>query len=363
MTALENVAISYGESRTRFVRAVQDCGGRIVSYGHPTARGPHGEDLYVDVGVLGPEFAPKAFACLTGVHGVEGPPGSAILVDALTSGQLSRLPVETKAVLVHAINPWGMAHGSRTTQSNVDLNRNFLDFSVSPPSNPVYRTLHSELCSADLRLAFEALQSNLRWCSDRGDLHSPVDAILRGQYEYDDGIGFGGRRAEWSNQILRQIVADHLACTEVVAFIDWHTGIGEFAEAVPLCFHDRGSEPVKALRDWHGSDVTEFAGQFLGGVAPQFTGLLVKGLEEILSPRRLYAVVVEFGTKPNGDVIRALMIDRWLTYFGRQQPSFAVQMREEIAACFCPGDARWWNAVRPRARQIIVRTLDGLASL
>ncbi|MGH8286993.1 MAG: DUF2817 domain-containing protein, partial [Steroidobacteraceae bacterium] len=230
-------------------------------------------------------------------------------------------------------------------------------------SNPVYRVLHPALCSADLVRAFEALQSTFQTCSDRGDLHSPVDAILRGQYEHEDGIGFGGRREEWSNHILRQIVVDHLSSAEAVAFIDWHTGIGAFAEAVPLCFHDRESEAVKALREWHRSDVTAYAGQFLGGVAPQFTGLLVKALEQMMSPRRLYAVVVEFGTKANGDVIRALMIDRWLRYFGRQQSATAVRMREEIAECFCPSDARWWDAVRPRAGQIVSRTLEGLASL
>lgn len=220
MSGLESLTNSYVESRARFIRAVRDSGGSVESYRHPTARGAHGEGLYVDVGILGPRSAQKAFVCLTGVHGVEGPAGCAILVDALLSGALARLPAATKSVLVHAINPWGMAHACRTTENNVDLNRNFLDFSVPAPSNPVYGLLHPALCSDDLQRALEALRSTLGEWSARGELHSPVDAILRGQYEHEDGIGFGGRREEWSNLILRQIVSAHLSLVETVALID-----------------------------------------------------------------------------------------------------------------------------------------------
>ena len=43
-------------------------------------------------------------------------------------------------VLVHGLNPYGFAHFTRTTENNVDLNRNFIDRSEGPPrSTPITR--------------------------------------------------------------------------------------------------------------------------------------------------------------------------------------------------------------------------------
>lgn len=346
---------SHEAARSRFLSAVKQGGGRAVTYPHPSG-------LSVDVGTLGRASARKSLAFLSGVHGPEGPVGSALLVDALTSGLLSRLPEDTKAILIHAINPWGVAYCSRTTENNVDLNRNFIDFAAPRPENPGYTELHMQLCSTDLQDALAALQAIVRSRVARGDGASPFDAIQRGQYQYQDGIGFGGHRAEWSNGALRKIVADHLSSTEAVAFVDWHTGVGTFAEAVPMCFHEANDPAIESLRDWHDNEVTAFANHFPGGVAPKFTGLLVKALEDMLGPRRLYAVVVEFGTRPNADIVRALVIDRWLRFAGPDQSALASSLRTEMIECFCPSDSNWWDAVVPKARQIVSRTIAGLAS-
>lgn len=60
----------------------------------------------------------------SGVHGVEGPTGSAVqrlfMKEFLTPEALA----ETGVLLVHAVNPWGFANGRRFTENNVDLNRN-----------------------------------------------------------------------------------------------------------------------------------------------------------------------------------------------------------------------------------------------
>ena len=68
---------------------------------------------------------------LSGTHGVEGYAGSAIqvaymegLAQARGTGKGGR-PGAT-VVLVHAVNPYGMAHFRRFNEENVDLNRNAL---------------------------------------------------------------------------------------------------------------------------------------------------------------------------------------------------------------------------------------------
>ena len=46
---------------------------------------------------------------------------------------------------VHAINPYGFSHTRRATQENVDLNRNFVDFSAQLPENGGYTEIHDLL--------------------------------------------------------------------------------------------------------------------------------------------------------------------------------------------------------------------------
>jgi hypothetical protein len=65
---------------------------------------------------------------LSGVHGVEGHAGSAVQckwLDGVARGDV-RVPDGVSAVLVHVLNPYGMKHGRRYNENNVDLNRNLL---------------------------------------------------------------------------------------------------------------------------------------------------------------------------------------------------------------------------------------------
>ncbi|MEJ0064575.1 MAG: DUF2817 domain-containing protein [Caulobacteraceae bacterium] len=43
--------------------------------------------------------------------------------------------------MIHAINPYGFAWLRRVTEENIDLNRNWIDFSQPPPANPGYDEL------------------------------------------------------------------------------------------------------------------------------------------------------------------------------------------------------------------------------
>ncbi|NIP94329.1 MAG: DUF2817 domain-containing protein [Akkermansiaceae bacterium] len=84
-----------------------------------------GEDLTIDVGILGWESDP-ALVLSSGVHGVEGFPGSALQLAFLDG--LYRKPAGSgiRYILIHGINPHGFAHLRRFNEGNVDLNRNFL---------------------------------------------------------------------------------------------------------------------------------------------------------------------------------------------------------------------------------------------
>jgi len=67
---------SYADARAKFLEVA---GPQVKSYLHPDQKGPAGEDLCLDVAVLGSPEASRVFAVGCGTHGIEGFAGSAAL--------------------------------------------------------------------------------------------------------------------------------------------------------------------------------------------------------------------------------------------------------------------------------------------
>jgi hypothetical protein len=101
-----------------------------VAHAHPLL-GRDGELLAMDVARFGAADAPAVLILSSGCHGVEGYCGSgvqnALLADAGFHAAAARAGVAL--LYIHALNPYGFSWLRRTTHENVDLNRNFQDFS------------------------------------------------------------------------------------------------------------------------------------------------------------------------------------------------------------------------------------------
>jgi len=88
-------------------------------------------DYTTDIAVLAGS-GPGLVVHSSGVHGVEGFAGSGIQIAILSNFSAeaaearSADPDAPTIVLVHAVNPFGMAHFRRFNENNVDLNRNAL---------------------------------------------------------------------------------------------------------------------------------------------------------------------------------------------------------------------------------------------
>ncbi|MEO6032022.1 MAG: DUF2817 domain-containing protein, partial [Burkholderiaceae bacterium] len=139
---------SYASARARFLLAADRAGARVDVLTNTVASAPDGGTLTTDVAVLGSAQAERALLIVSGTHGPEGFVGSAAQIALLDALARRADELEVRVVLVHAINPWGFAHISRTTENNVDLNRNFIDWSSGSPANPRYAELHASMCPA-----------------------------------------------------------------------------------------------------------------------------------------------------------------------------------------------------------------------
>ena len=129
---------NYAEARTKFCGAAATAGGAIRSWLNPHVQGPNGERLFLDTARFGPADAPNMLVLISSTHGVEGHCGSGAQIAWLATGGAAKLPKDTGALIVHAINPHGFAWTRRVNEDNVDLNRNFVDHDKAYPTNDGY---------------------------------------------------------------------------------------------------------------------------------------------------------------------------------------------------------------------------------
>ena len=349
---------SYAEARERFVEAARRAGAKLTSYKHPSERGPGGEALYLDVSVLGPGTASRVFVVGSGTHGIEGYSGSAAQRAWLRSKP--RLPKDTAVVFFHAHNPWGFAHKTRVTEENVDLNRNFIDFSKPLPRNPGYAELQPAIAIRDWNEASIAdAFARIDAYRERVGEKAFSDAFNGGQYTHQDGIFYGGARKQWANSAFRAAVETHLARARKVAFLDLHTGIGPWCEHIYICFHPEGSPARARARAWWGERAVNLQGVTHAKLAT-YSGTIIDAFAEMLPQAEVTSIVVEFGTLPRRDMQRAGLAQRWMRFEGPRDPVLAAKVRREYEAAFYPAAPEWREAVLKQSKDFIDRGVAGV---
>lgn len=353
---------TYAQARTRFLRTAQRWGADLTAYENDTVRGPDGERLYCDVARVGARDAETVFVTVSGTHGVEGFCGAAAQTAWLDSGEDRNLPRGAAALHIHAINPWGMAHLRRTTERNVDLNRNFLDHRAQAP-NRGYAQIHALVCPEEWHDDTPAaMRSGLdAFARDNGP-PALADALIAGQYTHPMGANFGGADREWSNRTLETIARALLAAgARRVAFIDWHTGLAVAGEAAFLCFDPPGSAGFRRAARWWGED--RLTVQHFGVEGrPQYRGLLLKGFEGFLAGADLAGAVIEIGTCERPTIRMALLMDRWAHFEGHRDPAMRGRLREAVRAAFDPQDDEWRKRAVASSLAAMRQVTGGLAS-
>ena len=162
---------------------------------------------FSDVAYFGPDGVAKVLVVSSGTHGVEGFAGSGIQVRLLREGVFSTLPPNTGLLMIHAINPYGMAHWRRSNEDNVDLNRNFRDHSIFSDPNLAYEAIADVIAPASVSFWSE-VRSWLAVALFRlraGD-DAVQAAVSGGQYSHPEGLFYGGQTPTWSNRTLGSIV-------------------------------------------------------------------------------------------------------------------------------------------------------------
>jgi hypothetical protein len=329
----------YGEARSRLRSEARRAGASLHAL-PLAAAGPAQEELTIDIAWLGERDAARVLLHTSGIHGVEAFAGSAIQL-ALLDTPLD-LPPGTALVLAHVLNPFGMAWLRRANENNVDLNRNFLgEGEAYAGAPPLYAALDAMLNprSPPRRDGFagRAILAILRH-----GYPAVKQAVAQGQYDYPQGLFYGGARLEEGPRRYMAWLHEHLRAARTVLAVDVHTGLGRRGEDALLA--EPGYQAPPALAAQLGGTLLDAAAD--DGRSYVVRGGLGPGVARALPHARLHALVQEFGTDPVLKVIGALRQEnRWHFHGGGTLDHPA---KRALLDALRPDDARWREAVVAR---------------
>ncbi len=347
---------SYAEARDKFLKAANTLDGENKLFKN-TETGPDKEPLYVDSCWIGPRDAEKVLLLISGTHGVEGFAGSACQLAWMDELSHHPLPNGVAALVVHIINPYGCAWLCVETEENIDLNRNFVDFQKPLPTNDYYEQLHSALsCSEYEGKHKEEAKLTIKQFIEANGYGAFLEAAAKGQYQHDDGFNFGGQQPAWSNKILAGLLQEALSHAKKVAVIDYHTGLGEYGDAILISDYLPDSETANRQQSWYGNIHFSQAGD----IDYESTGGLAASIGKLISQAEVTPIVLEYGTYEIERIASAMLDSFWLTQFGDYSTDLSKQIQQEIKQCFYPNEPDWNNKILHHSNKVIMQTITGL---
>jgi len=324
---------NYHEARTAFRALSAAAGGTLHSWEVIPAEPGEAESLTIDAAVFGQ--GKNTLIVSSGLHGVEGYAGSAIQLELIKNS----LPDDIRVVVLHALNPYGMAKLRRVNENNVDLNRNFLaEGETYGGSSEGYKRLNPLLNPEKpiggvdfmlVRTVFQIL---------RHGYNTLKTAVVGGQYDFPKGLFFGGSKLERSPQLIMEHLPSLVGDAQTIVHVDFHTGLGKSGTYALLVDTDAGSAEHLQMRESYGERVQPWDADH--GVAYKIRGGLPEAMTRLFG-KKIDVLTCEFGTIASLDVLKALRIENQATHWGGD----LNLARNGLLNAFRPPKKKWENDI------------------
>lgn len=361
MDPLPHFSADYAGARAKFIAAARAAGHAVETHLMPDRKGVDGEPLAIDVAVAGSQSAENVLVVTSATHGIEGYCGSGVQIALMRDEALSRAAAESgvTVVLVHAVNPHGFSFGRRVNEDNVDLNRNFRDFSVPPPVNAGYAEVHDLLLPPRWPPPPEHEAKSAAYIGIHGT-RAFQTVVTGGQYAFPDGLFYGGARPTWSNRTMRAVLRRHAARRKRFGWIDIHTGLGPRGHGEKIFAGRNDASDLVRTRAWWGADVTSIYDA--SSSSAELTGLMFNAAYEECPGVEYTGIGLEFGTLPLVDMLQALRADHWMYLHPEAPSSLRASIRQQMRDAFYIEADDWKVAVVAQAREATSRAVACLAA-
>ena len=358
MAFSDHFSQTYTEARAKFLAAADAAGLDVASHIHPL-RGRDDETLAMDVALDGARDARQLLVISSACHGVEGFCGSGAQVALLNDAAwLAAQRASGVAVLyIHALNPHGFSWWRRTTQENVDLNRNFHDFNQPLPVNPAYDEIAALLVPATWPPSTQVTAQVQQFLAQRGEAALQA-AVSGGQHAHPQGLFYGGVNPTWSNVNLRGVLREHGQRCARLGWIDVHTGLGPsgHGERIFACRDDAAA--VARARAWWGRAVTSIYDGTSSSAS--LTGLMWMAAYQECAQAEYTGIALEYGTLPLMDMLTALRADQWAENHPEAPLEQRRQIRQQIRDAFYTDTDDWKQRVIEQALEAAQQAVQGL---
>ena len=348
---------SYAEARQKFLAAAAQAGLKVESHIHPE-KGRDGEELAMDVVREGPADAKHVLLVSSACHGVEGYCGSGVQIDALRSAEWHKAVAQSgvAVVYVHALNPHGFSHVRRVTQENVDLNRNFHDFSQPLPDNTAYKEVQHLLLPEQWPPNEANQKETMAYIAQHG-MPKLQAAVSQGQHHDPKGLFFGGQGPTWSNQTIRKVLRQHGGQAQKFAWIDLHTGLGPSGVGERIYAGDNDAQAIARARQWWGSITSIYDGTSSSAF---LTGLMWMSVKDECPQAEHTGIALEYGTLPMNDMLMALRADHWRHLHPEVSAELKKSIKAQICNAFYTDTDEWRTQLITQPREAMAQALQGL---
>lgn len=354
---LASFSPDYATARRRFREAAAALGWSLEALPLDGA-GPDGTPLTLDAAVSTTGEPTRTLVLSSGLHGVEGFFGSALQLALLQHWRARGAP-PVRCLLLHGLNPFGMAWLRRVDAANVDRNRNFtlagetyggapgLYSRLDPFLNPRRPPVHPDL--SFLR-AF--------WLVARHGMAALRQAVAGGQYDFPQGLFYGGAAPSPLQPLLAEHLPGWLKGSQQVLHLDLHGGLGAWGRPQLLLENPPSAGEHRWLLRHYGAGSFTTAGG--SAIAYETRGSFGRWcLARQLAPRYLFACA-EFGTYGPLRILAGLRAENQAHYWADPRSAASLRAKRRLRELFAPAAPGWRTAVIRRGMELVERGLKGL---
>lgn len=327
------------------------------------------DGLYIDTILCDSKEEKKNLIVLTtGVHGIEGYVGATML-DVFFDEIYPNLNLADTGVLVVAnVNPYGMKHKRRYNENNVDLNRNFIyswddfDTSVNKDYPLVKKFLEPKKKLGNAFLHEGGFLGGMLKQIVANGADTISNALLGGQYEYPQGVYYGGNGDEASTAFLKSVFQYTLNNEyENIVHIDLHTGYGpRYNMVIFNSMYEKLTE-AETKEAFQYDTVVAYDSKSFYPTTGDTTDYFYRLAEHMGSTKDLFSTCFEFGTLGDGflDTVKSLKytVDENRNHWYPSTNSVTNEiMKERYLEMFYPTETKW----REKAVSDFIRAMDGV---
>jgi hypothetical protein len=305
--------------------------------------------------IPGSENADKIMILSSGVHGAEGFAGSAVQLYFMDKYINSEFLDKTAILLIHGVNPFGFKYERRVTQNNVE-NEGYPK--VYDLINPKGKVKTGSL--ANRFFFIKAIKGIVKESM-------PVlrQAVLQGQYEFSEGLYYGGNNFE--PQIIDLVPIIDTICIpyQTVFAIDLHTAYGErgklhlFPNPVEESVKKRMEDIFEGFHiDWGDSD--DFY---------TYTGDFNSYIGKINNDKIFIPMLFEYGTMDSQSTIgsikslHVMILENQGEQYGYNSDEDLKKVKKDFMEMDYPSSLAWRSHIIDETKVIFDKSLKRFSEL